>query len=569
MIHPVLRRPAHRISPSVTSGDGRRLTTTAALAVLFTLAACTDPTEPHQGRAFVGIRPNPVVIGVGGGFDEAGNSGSVPGTQWFPTGWAFVPRFGDFGNTLPMHCTTYGRCNAGNLALSIGTLGLSPNPDPNPGPESNGQPTVSRSFGYMTTSAFEDGGTIAVRASAIERAMSFAPSASLTGKGRYRLAFDYAFLTNTQAPDAGSDPFAIFQLLWDEDPLLVPRVYERVDQAFRISRSDLAGNAALQQAGGCGQGGIGDAVYSLCTGWRNTTVDIPAFYNGKQFVLRLLLQDGGAPYSELDAVDRLIPDNSYASVIAFDNFKVIGLPLLTGVGPVPDGPVAINTLATATATFDYADPAATHTGAFSWGDNGTSTATPTQSGGSGSFTGTHTYVAPGVYTVTATVTDNASNSSSGETAIAVYDPNSAFVTGAGWIMSPPNAYAPDLTMTGKAHFAFVSKILKGAQGIPTGTTNFRFQAADFVFESTSYEWLVVGGSTAQFKGSGTINDAGNYAFILTAVDGNVTGGGGIDRFRIKIWNKTTDQVVYDNQRGAADGATPSTALGGGSISIKK
>jgi hypothetical protein len=174
-----------------------------------------------------------------------------------------------------------------------------------------------------------------------------------------------------------------------------------------------------------------------------------------------------------------------------------------------------------------------------------------------------------VYSIGATVTDNAANSSSGETAIAVYDPNSSFVTGAGWFMSLPNAYALDPDMTGKAHFAFVSKIVKGSQGIPTGSTSFRFQAADLVFESTSYEWLVVAGARAQFKGRGSINDSGDYGFLLTAIDGQVTGGGGADRFRIKIWNRSTDQVVYDNQAGASDSATPSTLLGGGSISIKK
>jgi len=124
-------------------------------------------------------------------------------------------------------------------------------------------------------------------------------------------------------------------------------------------------------------------------------------------------------------------------------------------------------------------------------------------------------------------------------------------------------------MTGMAHFAFVSKIVKGAQGAPTGSTSFRFQAADFVFESTSYDWLVVAGSKAQFKGSGSINDAGDYAFMLTAVDGMITGGGGIDKFRIKIWNKATAAVIYDNQLGGSDAATPVTALGGGNISIKK
>jgi hypothetical protein len=49
----------------------------------------------------------------------------------------------------------------------------------------------------------------------------------------------------------------------------------------------------------------------------------------------------------------------------------------------------------------------------------------------------------------------------------------------------------------------------------------------------------------------------------------MSGGGGIDRFRIKIIDNATNQVVYDNQMGAADNADPTTALGGGSIVIHK
>ena len=43
--------------------------------------------------------------------------------------------------------------------------------------------------------------------------------------------------------------------------------------------------------------------------------------------------------------------------------------------------------------------------------------------------------------------------------------------------------------------------------------------------------------------------------MLTAIDGQVNGGGGVDKFRIKIWDKDDgERVVYDNQMGAADDA---------------
>jgi hypothetical protein len=49
----------------------------------------------------------------------------------------------------------------------------------------------------------------------------------------------------------------------------------------------------------------------------------------------------------------------------------------------------------------------------------------------------------------------------------------------------------------------------------------------------------------------------------------VTGGGGIDKFRIKIWNRATGEIIYDNVRGVSDDvafANPQ-ALGDGSITI--
>ena len=55
--------------------------------------------------------------------------------------------------------------------------------------------------------------------------------------------------------------------------------------------------------------------------------------------------------------------------------------------------------------------------------------------------------------------------------------------------------------------------------------------------------------------------------MLTAIDGQINGGGGVDKFRIKIWS--SDGMVYDNQMDALDGDAPTTALGEGSIVIHK
>jgi hypothetical protein len=149
--------------------------------------------------------------------------------------------------------------------------------------------------------------------------------------------------------------------------------------------------------------------------------------------------------------------------------------------------------------------------------------------------------------------------------IVVYDPNAGFVTGGGWINSPPGAYYANPALTGKANFGFVSKYEKGAN-VPTGDTEFDFNVANINFHSTSYDWLVVSGTAkAQYKGTGTINGAGNYGFMLTAIDRQLKGHGASDTFRIKIWDTTTGNTIYDNQLGAAENADPTTTIAGGNI----
>jgi hypothetical protein len=140
-------------------------------------------------------------------------------------------------------------------------------------------------------------------------------------------------------------------------------------------------------------------------------------------------------------------------------------------------------------------------------------------------------------------------------------------------MSPSGAYTPNDTndpdLVGKANFGFVSKYQKGAQ-VPTGQTEFQFKAGNLNFNSSTYEWLVIAGARAQYKGVGTINGAWNYGFMLSAIDGQIKGGPGTDKFRIKIWEKIGNidgDIVYDNQMGQSETGDAATALGGGSIVI--
>lgn len=231
--------------------------------------------------------------------------------------------------------------------------------------------------------------------------------------------------------------------------------------------------------------------------------------------------------------------------------------------------IPVNTAINASASFSDPGTLDTHTAAWDWGDSATTAGNVTQDAGSGSVNDSHSYSAPGVYTIKLTVTDSdgAPSNESVYQYVVVYDPSGGFVTGCGWFDSPVGAYVADPSLTGKANFGFVAKYKKGAS-VPEGHTEFQFKASDLNFKSVSYQWLVVSGAKAQFKGAGTINGAGNYGFMLMAIDGNINGSA--DKFRIKIWDMDNgDAVVYDNLIGATDASDPTTMLGGGNIVIHK
>ena len=100
--------------------------------------------------------------------------------------------------------------------------------------------------------------------------------------------------------------------------------------------------------------------------------------------------------------------------------------------------------------------------------------------------------------------------------------------------------------------------------IPTGETEFHLKEADLKFKSTSYDWMVINGAKATYRGSGTVNGAGNYGFLVSAIAGEISGGE--DLIRFKIWDKATNTVIYDNGSGS-DSSNPVTPFGGGNIKI--
>ena len=274
--------------------------------------------------------------------------------------------------------------------------------------------------------------------------------------------------------------------------------------------------------------------------------------SSKTFLLNHVYADNGNYTVTLTVKDDDLGEGSDTATVTVIN-------VVPTVGPItaPIDPLSVGTTVTASANFTDPGTMDTHTALWNWGDGTTSQGTVTGT----SVAGSHIYTTAGIYTVTLTVTDDDGGAGSATyMSVVIYDPTGGFITGGGWITSPVGAYLADPNLTGRANFNIDTKYQKGEQ-VPNGATEFQFEVANLEFQSTAYEWLVVAGTRAQYKGTGTINGLGGYGFMITAIDSTP------DSFRIKIWNKANQEIVYDNKNGSSDTGNDTTELGGGSIVI--
>ena len=140
----------------------------------------------------------------------------------------------------------------------------------------------------------------------------------------------------------------------------------------------------------------------------------------------------------------------------------------------------------------------------------------------------------------------------------ITESDKAKVTGGGWMLSEADAYKVNPALEGKAIFGFIAKYTKGTP-VPEGVTEFIFGRGHLRFHSNKYQYLTVDqtGTNVQFKGTGSINGKGDYSFMVWADD--ISKRWGEDTFRIKIWETTTGETVYDNEM--------NQEINGGSIRI--
>ncbi|HEX6085767.1 MAG TPA: DNA/RNA non-specific endonuclease [Thermoanaerobaculia bacterium] len=209
-------------------------------------------------------------------------------------------------------------------------------------------------------------------------------------------------------------------------------------------------------------------------------------------------------------------------------------PVIAGVAG-PNASLSLGTAATIAVSFSDAGAADTHSATFTWGDGTTSAA----SCAAGVCSATRTYTAAGIYTVDVLLADDdGATAASSFRSMIVTDAGAGSVTGGGWID----------TQAGKGTLVVSAKYLKhGLEG------TVKFDVAGSSFTATTYEWLVVSGSTATVKGTGKVDGVAGYTFLVTVNDANP------DTFGLRIWNPLTNAVVFDT--------TTPQPLAGGSITI--
>lgn len=203
------------------------------------------------------------------------------------------------------------------------------------------------------------------------------------------------------------------------------------------------------------------------------------------------------------------------------------------------------------------DPAATLRVSWAWGDGGDGqTVAASERKGEGSAMASHAYAAPGVYTVTATVNDQAGERTAVSRKIVVLDPAGGFAGGTGSTMAASARSRKVGIGAGKASFSFLAPAAARAPAA-NARTGLSFDTAGLSFRSADIRLVARDGPRAQFAGTGTVNGKAGYQFSMATTAGAAAGNGEPGRLGLKIWHSdpaTKAEVVdYDN-RGPAKNA---------------
>ncbi|MFL5620073.1 MAG: PKD domain-containing protein [Gemmatimonadaceae bacterium] len=207
-------------------------------------------------------------------------------------------------------------------------------------------------------------------------------------------------------------------------------------------------------------------------------------------------------------------------------------PVITAV-TTPAVASSVGASLSATATFTDAGSVDTHDAVIEWGDGQSTTVS---AGSALTASAPHTYASAGFFTVTVTVRDDDDGSDQTRSSIVVvYDAAAGAVNGSGWI--------PGATSGDKSSFAIDVRYAGGTQ--PVGTFSLTAQAGALSMTASAFDWLVVQGSTATVRGTGTTATGATVACQIRARDGKTVGDK--DRILTRVWKPSTGAVLYDSE----------------------
>jgi hypothetical protein len=129
---------------------------------------------------------------------------------------------------------------------------------------------------------------------------------------------------------------------------------------------------------------------------------------------------------------------------------------------------------------------------------------------------------------------------------------SASAEGAFW--SGRGTYRPVTWQQGRVQFSFNADYNPGADDV-FGAAKVLFKKGPMTFLKNDLESLTVEGNRSILTGFGTVNNEGNYKFMIDYVDSFN------DKVRIVIWNMDDGSILYDSQFGDPMDAEPTTIVG--------
>lgn len=277
--------------------------------------------------------------------------------------------------------------------------------------------------------------------------------------------------------------------------------------------------------------------------------------NTTSFNLNHLYQQNGSYTINITITDNQGASSSQATLVTVNNLAPVVYMISSSTVPVLLG-TSIN------ATANFFDPGVldTHTASWDWGDGTTTAGTVSESLGAGSVNDSHTYLQTGVYEITLTVTDNDGASGSRTYQyISIYNPTSQGLFSAGQkFNSPTGAFLSNSSLTGRVKFGLSYKY-KESDSVGHRQFNMDFDEADLHFDGNTVTSMVISNNIGTLRGSGTINKAGTYSFM-------VVGNSQTDTIRIQI-KDLTGKVIYDTQPDASDTSNPTTPVSAGNVLV--